>query len=257
MLFHISGIFISSLRLRDEVLSIVLRQNASLSKAFNETYYGISMESIVLQYRRTLKQFVIDLHLLKYPIISFYVDHHLAHNIANHQHISLANTVHTMMVIASEFTHTCLRYTTQRNPVKTSLCGMMHLYNLQSLDSTSSLSYIHRIQVPHLFYVQLQFLEIILVGGWRLDECVHYQGFKVFHYTMFPFSSSPHNMTLAFLFCGSHPPFTALVPANGVQLEASFNIKNTYASCKVRYTALDKLVSIQFSMSCHLFHLAI
>ena len=239
---------ITSLHARAEVLSIVLRMNSSLSKAFNDTQQGRSMNSIVLQYQKTLKQSIIDLHSVSYPIISFYVDHHLAHNISQHQHISLADTIHTMMIIASEFEHTCSRDVTQPNPMKKSLCGMVHLYNVQDIESTSSLPYTHTIQVPHMFYIRLQFLEIILVGGWRLSECVSYQLLKVYHYTAFPFLLNPPNMTLAFVFCGSHPPFTATVSANGVHLEAYLKIQNRYSSCKLRYSAIDNRVSMKFSM---------
>ena len=214
------------------------------------------MASIVSQYQKTLKQSIIDLHTLRYPIISFYVDHHIAHNIFHHQHISLENTIHTMMIIASELAHTCLRDVTQQNPMKKSLCGMVHLHNVQSKESTSSLPYTHRIQVPHMFYIELQFLEIILVGGWRLSECVYYQVLKVYQYTSLPFLLNPQNMTLAFIFCGSHPPFTAIVPANVVHLEGYFNIKNRYASCKVRYSTIDNRVCMKFSHLCHYFDLA-
>ena len=246
--FYIVGTYISPLPLREDVFSIVLRQNSSLYKAFNETQQvNRSLDSIVSEYRKTLRQFIVDLHLLGYPIISFYVDHHLVHNIAYQHHITLANTLQTMMVISSEFAHTC--YVADQNPVKISLCGMIHAYNLPSMHSKLPMPYVHEIRIPHMFYVQLQFLEIILVGGWRLSECNSYQVIKVWHFMIFPFSSIPQKKNLAFIFCGSHPPFTAVVPANCIHLEAFFNIQNTVASCKLRYSAIDKLVSINFSIT--------
>ena len=226
----------------------MLRQNSSLYKAFNETQQvNRSRASIISQYRKTLRQFIVDLYLLGYPIISFYVDHHLAHNIAYQHHITLANTVQTMMVISSEFAHTC--YVADQNTVKISLCGMIHAHNLPSMHSKLSMPHVHEIRIPHMFYIQLQFLEIILVGGWRLSECNSYQVIKVWHFMIFPFFSNPEKEILTFMFCGSHPPFTAVVPANGVHLEAFFNIQNTHASCKLRYSAIDKLVSTNYSIS--------
>ena len=247
-LFDIVGIFISSLPSRLDVLSIVVRQNSSLYKAFNETQQvNRSRDSIVSQYVKTLRQFLVDLHVLGYPIISFYVDHHLAHNIASHHHVTLANTVQTMMVISSEFAHTC--YVADQNPIKTSLCGVIHTHNLPSMHSKLSIPFIHQIRIPHMFYLQLEFLEIILVGGWKLSECNSYQVIKVWHFMIFPFLSNPEKEILAFIFCGSHPPFTAVVPGNGVHLEAYFNIQNTVASCKLRYSAIDKLVSSNCSIT--------
>ena len=226
------------------MFSILLRQNASLSKAFNETHHGRSMDSIVSQYRKTLKQSIVDLHSLGYPIIRFYVDHHLVHNISNHQHISLAHTVHTMRMIGSKMAQTCLLHGTQQKAMKKSLCGMVHLHNLHNLKSTESVQYKHRIQVPHMFYIQVQFLEIILVGGSKISDCILNQFLQVEHVTIFPFSPKVQTLTTTFVFCGSHPPFTTIVPANALYLTAYFNIENTYASCKLRYSAIDKLVSI-------------
>ena len=248
MLFDIIGIYISSLHSREEVFSILQRQKASLSKAFNDTHHGRSMAAIVLQYQKTLKQSIVDLHSLGYPIISFYVDHHLVHNISNLQHVSLANTFHTMKIIASEFAQTCLVYVSQRKMVKT-LCGMVHLHNLHNMQLTNSVRYKQTIQVPHMFYIQVQFLEIILVGGSRITDCVLNQFSQVEHVTIFPFSANVQNWTVNFVFCGSHPPFTTIVSANALLLEAYFNIENTYASCKLRYSAIDILVSIKIYLA--------
>ena len=237
--------FIATWPSHEDVFSIVLRQESLLSKAFNETHHRRSIDVIVSQYRKTLKQSIIDLHSLSYPIISFYVDHHIAHNIFHHQHITLEDTMHTMMIIASEFAQTCLRYVTPKNPVKTSLCGMIHIHNLHNMHSTNSLTIIQTIKVPHMFYIQLQFLEIVLVGGWERSECLSYQALRIFRYMSFPFVSTSKNLTLEYLFCGSHPSFTSIVPMNGVHLVAYFSIINRYASCKLRYSAIDILVSIK------------
>ena len=110
--------------------------------------------------------------------------------------------------------------------------------------STKSLLYVYTIKVPHMFYIQLQFLEIVLVGGLRQRECALYQNVKVWYSTVFPFSPFQHNRVLEFLFCGSHPPFTTILPGNAVYLEGIFNINNSYASCKLNYSAIDQRVSV-------------
>ena len=102
---------------------------------------------------------------------------------------------------------------------------------------------VYRIHVPHMFYIQLQFLEIVLVGGLTQTECLHYQNFKVWFSTHFPFSQKSHNRDIAFVFCGTHTPFTAIVPGNVATLIGFQNIQNRHASCKVKYTAADVLVS--------------
>ena len=151
------------------------------------------------------------------------------------------------MYINSEFERTCSKNRiSQQKADNKSLCGNVHLHNFDRMHSTKSLLYVYNIKVPHMFYIQLQFLEIVLVGGLRQRECALYQNVKVLYYTIFPFSSSQHNRVLAFFFCGSHPPFTTILPGNAVYLEGIFNINNSFASCELKYSAVDQLVSVFF-----------
>ena len=225
--------------------SVVLEQRASLAKAFYDTQQGVSMNSIVLQYQDNIRQTLVKLHSLGYPILSFYIDQYLTYKIAIHHHISVVDSVYILKYISGKFQNTCVQNTTSYEKSENSyLCGNIHLTNVVTMHSAVYLIHHYTIKVPHMFYIRLQFLEIILVGGLRDHECGLYQFVKVWHSSFFPFLSEQHNRIFEFYFCGSHPPFTTVLHGNVVHLEGVFNIKNSYASCKLRYSAIDILVSV-------------
>ena len=240
-----TGYSISTVRLREEVDAIVLGQKVALSNTVINQKLGFKLAESTLQYQNKLKQYIVDLHSLGYPIISFYVDYPLSSKISNHPHTSLLNTMYKLAHISSKLEHSCLQYTTPHRKTRKSVCGIAHIHNPYGMPSMPS---VHRykilIMVPHIFYVQLQFLEIALVGGLTPTECNEFQAFRVWHGTMFPFSPTPYKASiLDHLFCGTHHPFTTIVPGNIVIIEGNLMINNTYASIKLRYSVIDILVS--------------
>ena len=240
-----TGNSISTLRLREEVDAIVLGQKVALSNTVKNQKLGFTLAEITLQYQNKLRQSIVDLHSLGYPIISFYIDYSLSSKISNYPHTSLLNTMYKLVYISSQLEHSCLQYSTSRKKTRKSLCGIVHIHNPYGMPSMPS---VHRykilIMVPHIFYVQLQFLEIALVGGLTPKECNEFQAFRVWHGTIFPFSPKPYKASnLDHLFCGTHHPFTTIVPGNIVIIEGDLMINNTYASIKLRYSVIDILVS--------------
>ena len=238
---YIVGISFSTSYSRKDLDSIVIRQKSSLSKAYNKAKVRGSLHSAILQYRKTLRQSIVDLHSLGYPVLSFYVDNHLSHRISSHNHMSLVDTVYKLLYISKNFAQSCLIYGT--NIENTYLCGIVHLHKLYNKHMVQAIRHVYVIHVPHMFYIQLQFLEIVLVGGLTQTECMLYQNFKVKFGTHFPFSRKVHNRDIAFVLCGTHPPFTTIVPGNVAVLMGFYNIQNRHASCKVKYSAADVLVS--------------
>ena len=239
---YIVGICFSTLYSREDLDSIVLHQKSSLFEAYNKAKNKGSIDSAILQYTNTLKQTVLDLHSLGYPVLSFYVDHHLSHKINSQEHISLVDTISRLLYISKNFAHSCLQNGT--NTENTYLCGVAHLhntYNKPYVQPPQPLQ-IYRIKVPLMFYIQLQFIEIVLEGVIRSTECYLYQYFKVWSATYFPFSPDAHNAVLSFVFCGTHTPFATILPGNVAVLKGIYYINNTYASCKIQYSATDILV---------------
>ena len=238
-MLYIVGICVSALYSSEDLDSIVLRQKSALSNAYNRSKNGDSIDSAVAEYRNTLKQIVVDLYSLGYPVLSFYVDHHLSHIIRSQDHISLVDTVSRLRYISKNFAHSCLQNGTHRK--NTYLCGVAHLPNADSKPWVlpSQPEQVYRIKVPPVFYIKLQFLEIVLGGVVRQNDCLLYQSFTVWSTTDFPFVPDPPNAVLSFVFCGSHTLFTTILPGNVAVLKGTYYISNTYASCKIKYTAID------------------
>ena len=200
------------------------------------------MNIAATRYKNTLRQSVIALHSLGYPVMSFYIDHHLSSRLSDQQHNTLVSTIYKLMYTTGRFAHSCLLDTAQGRRV--SLCGSVHLHNLQSIQTEKFTKIDYRMRVPHMFYIQLQFLEIIFLGGLREHECERYQHLKIKYYYIFPFSSKIFNVVLGFLICGTHQLFATVVPYNAAFLQGVFNV-NKYASFKLRYSALDIQVSTE------------
>ena len=219
--------------------SIVLRLKESLSQAYDNSRNGSSTNRIIDQYKYRLKQSVIDLHSLGYPILSFYIDDHLSLILSNHQHNTLVSTIYKLLYTTGRFAHSCSTIKRTR-----SLCGYVHLHNLQSIHSAKFTKHYYTMLVPHMFYIHLQFLEIILLGGLRPYECEHYQYLKLTSYFTVPFSLEALNMTAGLLFCGTRPPFATIVANNAAYLVGLFNV-NSYASFKMKYSAMDLQVSME------------
>ena len=237
------GIYISAIDLqRKEVISIVLRLKASLSEAYRDSRHGTSTDRTMSRYYNTLTQSVIGLQSLGYPIISFYVDHHLSLRLFNQQHNTLVNTFYKLMYTTGRLSHSCSQDTAHGR--RKSLCGSVHLHNQQSIQSEKFTMHVYIMQVPHMFYIQIQCLEVILLGGLRHYECERYQFIKVKYFFVLPFSFKQSHFLPGILVCGTRPPFAIVVPRNGAQVESKFNV-NKYASFKLRYSAMDIQVSTE------------
>ena len=246
------GICISTFRLHEESDAIALEQNAALSDAFRKHEQGVTLDQIVLQYQKSLRQSLVDLHSLGYPVISFYIDHPLSSKISNHRHTSLVDTMQILAYITSQLTRSCLQYSniTSEERSGKSVCGSVHMHNLPNMYSMQSVDHRYTIiiMVPHMFYIQVQFLEIILVGGFTRAECVGFQSFTIWRNTIFPFTPFSYKRnTWEHIFCGTHHPFTTIFPGNLVMIDGNLQINNEYASIKLRYSVIDILVSIRFT----------
>ena len=235
----IIGIFTSTGRLHEEVNKIALEQNMALFNAFGKQKQGITLDQTILQYQTSLRQVIVDLHLLSYPLVSFYIDHPLSTKIYNHQYTSLLDTMYTLVYISNRFKYIPL----------ISGCGSVHMHNLHDMHSMQGHRqhrYIISIRVPHMFYIHIQFLEIILVGGFMPTECLGFQSFAIRRNTIFPFTPLTYwseNIIWEHIFCGTHHPFTTIYPGNLVKIKGRLQIDSTYASIKLRYSMIDMLVS--------------
>ena len=200
------------------------------------------MDMTAKRYKNTVRQSVIALHTLGYPILSFYIDHHLFSRLSDQKHITLVNTIYKLMDTIGRSAHSCSQDTAQGH--KVSLCGSVHLHNLQSIQYQKFTKIYYIMRVPHMFYIQLQFLEITFLGGLREHECKRYQHLKMKYYYTLPFSSKIFNVVLGFLICGTHQPFATVVPHNAAFLKGVFNV-NKYASFKLKHSAMDIQVSTE------------
>ena len=242
------GIRISTFRLHEESDAIALEQNAALSDAFKKQEQGFTLDQIVLQYQKSLRKSIVDLHSLGYPVISFYIDHPLSSKISNQEHTSLVDTMHSLAFISSRLKQSCLQYKniTSAQPSGKSVCGSVHMHNLPNMYSMQSVEHAYTIiiMVPHMFYIQVQFLEIILIGGFMPDECVGFQSFTIWRNTILPFTPYSYKKLIwEHVFCGTHHPFTTIFPGNLVMIAGNLQIDNNYASIKLRYSVIDILVS--------------
>ena len=234
-------LFISATDLRrKEVNSILLRLKESLSEAYRDSRLGTSKEKTLFQYKNRLRQEVSALHSLRYPIVSFYVDHHLSSRLSDQQHNTLVNTIYKLMYTTERFAHSCSQDTAHGR--RMSLCGSVHLHNLQSIQSEKFTMQIYRMQVPHMFYIQLQFLEIILLGGLRPYECVRYQFLKLIYIFKVTLSLKESSVTPGIVICGTRKPFATVVPSNAALVKSVLSV-HVYSSFKLRYSAMDIQVS--------------
>ena len=225
---------------RKEVNSILLRLKESLSEAHRDSRHGTFKEKTLFHYKNRLRREVSALHSLGYPILSFYVDHHLSSRLSGQQHNTLVNTIHKLMYTTRRFAHSCSQDTAHGRSV--SLCGSVHLHNLQSIHSGKFTMHIYGMQVPHMFYIQLQFLEIILLGGLRPYECERYQFLKVIYFFKVTLHLRESSVTPGVVICGTRKPFATVVPSNAALVKSVLNV-HVYASFKLRYSAMDIQVS--------------
>ena len=215
---------------------IVFRLKDSLSEAYRDSRRGSSIDRTVLLYKNSIRQSISDLHNLGYPILNFYLDHHLSSSLSNHQHNTLVNTIHKLQNNTGRFVHSCTLDATKRRNV--SLCGYVHLHNLQNINTLKFTKHVYTMQVPHMFYIHLHMLEVILLGGLSPLECKVYQYLTMWYWLTVPFSLNRLNIAEGFLICGTRQPFSTVVPGNTAIVQSRVNV-NAYASFKLRYSAMD------------------
>ena len=219
---------------------IVQTQKDALSAAYRAMEEREPMDSIVAQYQVAIKQTIVDLHALGYPVMSFYVDDILAKMIYTTRFTSIEGNIFSLLFLIAKLSIACDHYHGM-SETNNSLCGAVHMHNLNILGSSTTEGYhYYKIHVPHFFYIRVQFLEIVLFGGLTQHACHYYQSFKLWHVTQYPFSTETKaNLQLLHLFCGIHTPFSTIVPSNHVILDGELRIRNTYSSCKIKYTITD------------------
>ena len=225
---------------RSDILS---QQKTALLKAYTEVEQGYENSDVINTYRRTLVPSITALHSIGYPIISFYIDHIIYTHIRRHRYeTSVLETFTTYLSTSRVLADSCLQKHVQHR--KQELCGVIHVHNKYDEDIRSYDWY--DIHIPHFFYTQLHILEVILVGWIGPYACLHFQSFEFFYDTLYPFYPNvvfePGEVFLRF--CGSRPPFVTILPGNRVQIRNNIKITNYYASLKLKYTAVDMLVSI-------------
>ena len=230
------------------VYPILLRQKAALSEAFEAMRRGTPDDDVIHMYRVAIVPSLVALHSVGYPIISFYIDHILFTNIDFHTHryVSLLDSLRHTLNISRIFVQSCLynRLRPERDYVKNMPCGTGYIYNIKG-DEYSVVTQV-TIAVPHLFYIQIKFLEVIAVGGLSEDECLNFQSFKIWYATDYPFGpfvSRGNDSNPFFKFCGSHEPFTTVIPGNIVWIESTWKLQNKDTSLKLGFSAVDMLVS--------------
>ena len=229
---------------------ILLRQRTALSEAFEAIRRGTDPDDVMYKYRGDIVPTLVALHSVGYPIISFYIDHILFTNIDVHTHryVSLPDSLRHTLNISQVFVQSCSYdpLSMDHAYVKNMPCGTGYTYN--KIGDEYSVKTRVAISVPHLFYIQLKFLEVIAVGGLSEDECLNFQSFKLWYTTSYPFipyvprgrgnSSKPF-----FRFCGSHEPFITVIPGNFVWIQSNWKLVNKETSLKLVYSAVDMLVS--------------
>ena len=230
--------------------SIVAQQRAALVKAGKLTFLIRGsrrekeeyIEDVIKEYRATLVPSITKLHSLGYPIISFYTDHIIFIHVRNeHRFMSVLHTLRTSLHHYQGLTKSCSQKHLQKHG-KQQLCGIVHIYNKHDSEFLASMK--SSIRVPHMFYIQIDFLEVLLVGGVTEFACKVFQSFKIWCHTVYPFTRMFSKGEIPDLtFCGSHPPFTTIMPGNVVTIETNSLVVNRYASLKLKYTAVDMLVS--------------
>ena len=240
-----------SLSAPPSVHPILLRQRTALSEAFEAMRGGTDPDDVIYKYRVAIVPTIVALHSAGYPIISFYIDHMLFTNIAIHTHrsVSLLDSLRHILNISRIFVQSCLynRVRPDHVYVKNMPCGNGYIHN-NKVDEYSIMSRV-TISVPHLFYIHVQFLEVITVGGLSEDECLNFQSFKVWYETAYPFSlfvSRGNDSKPFFRFCGSHEPFNTVIPGNIVWIQSNWKLQNKETSLKLAYSAVDVLVSELF-----------
>ena len=225
---------------------IVQMQKDALSAAYRAREENVlPMHSIVAQYKASIRQSIVDLHAFGYPIISFYIDEILAKMVSKTQFTSLEGNIFSLCVLIVKLSIACVQYH-DISKANNSLCGALHMHNFSIIASSTTEGYhSYLIHVPHLLYIHVQFLEIVLFGGLTKRACYRYQSFQLWHVTNYPFSTDINaNMQLLYLFCGIHAPFSTIVPSNHIILDGVLRIRNTYSSCKMKYTVTDIKVSM-------------
>ena len=229
------------------VKQIILQQKTALSEAFKETQNNINRNEVINKYRTAVVPSLVALHSLGYSITSFHIDYILFNVILRYQHLSVLDTSNEYMNICRAFVRSCFFNHLGRGYAdpKPMLCGAAHIHNIYD-DELRALISLVSIDVPHLFYTKIHFVEVIAVGGLSDNGCEYFQSFNFWCHTDYPFVSHTivNDASAPFLrLCGSHEPFITIMPGNTVYVRSHIMFTDRYVSLKFHYTATDMLVS--------------
>ena len=238
------------------VRPILLQQKAALSEAYKGIQNNIHRDEVINKYRTAVVPSLVALHSLGYSITSFHIDYMLFNVILRYQHLSVIDTLNDYMNICRAFVHSCFYNHLGRgyaNP-KPMLCGAAHIHNIYD-DGLRALISLVSIDVPHLFYAKIYFVEVIAVGGLSDNGCRSFQSFNFWCQTDYPFVSYKivNDSSTPFLrLCGSHEPFMTIMPGNNVYVGSRMVLSDRYTSLKFHYTATDMLVSHVLKVNCQI-----
>ena len=226
---------------------IVLQQKTALSEAYKGIQNNIHRDEVINKYRTAVVSSLVAIHSLGYSITSFHIDYMLFNIIFIQHHFSVLDTWNDYMNSCRVFVRSCFynhigRGYTGYEPM---LCGAVHIHNIydDGLRAQTSLIFIN---VPHLFYIKIHFVEVIAVGGLSNNGCRYFQSFNFWCHMDYPFVSYKivNDSSTPFLrLCGSHEPFITIMPGNNVYVGSRMMFTDRYISLKFHYTATDILVS--------------
>ena len=172
------------------VRPILLQQKAALSEAYKGIQNNIHPDEVINKYRTAVVPSLVALHSLGYFITSFHIDYILFNVILRYQHLSVIDTLNDYMNICRAIVRSCFYNHLGRDYAdpKPMLCGAVHIHNIydDGLRAQTSLIFIN---VPHLFYIKIHFVEVIAVGGLSDNGCLYFQSFNFWCHTDYPFVS--------------------------------------------------------------------
>ena len=165
------------------IKSIIAQQREALLIAISNVR-GNPVKEVIKEYRATLVPLIHELHSLGYPIVRFYIDHSLITFVNEHRyHISVLHTLYKYLHRSRGLLNSCSIRQLQHQVETLRPCGTVHIHNNYNPTSPSTI----RIHLPHMFYTQLHFLEVILVGGLPALACRYFQSFYFWHKTVYSF----------------------------------------------------------------------
>ena len=222
----------------------VSKLTATFHKTLKEFYSNADLKSVFTNYINDVKHLATELYSSGYSLIGLNIDYPLYQMLSSKQPISLLDTFYRLKNTSGKLVKSCLQQAPQANYLKTTQCGVVHVDNLHSLPSSPAEPIRYHIHTPILFYIWMDFLEILLVGGLRDSEYHTYQAIQVVAITKIPMSHRVLSSEVLFNFYGSHPPFTTIIASELAVILCYFGVYNKYSSLKITYSAVDIQVCV-------------